>query len=129
MSRRKLLSTFGRSQVASVAATLVDFGSLVFLVEVAHVWYVAATAIGACLGAVANFWINRHWSFEASGQAVHGQALRYALVSAGSLVLNSGGVFLLTDYGHLPYPVSKAVIAFLVGIAYNFPMHKGFVFR
>jgi putative flippase GtrA len=129
-ARRPSFSTsFGRAQVASFAATIVDFGSLVFLVEVAHVWYVAATAIGAALGAVTNFVINRHWSFEAADRGVHGQAFRYALVSTGSLLLNSGGVYLLTDFGHLPYPVSKAIIAFIVGIAYNFPMHRGYVFK
>lgn len=106
-----------------------DFGSLVFCVEVLHVWYVAATAIGAFLGAITNFWLGRHWSFEAHAGRVRGQAGRYALVSLGSLLLNSGGVFVLTDYGHFPYPVSKAITALVVGFVFNFPLHRGYVFK
>ena len=128
-SRPSFWSSFGRSQVASLSATFVDFGTLVFCVEILHVWYVAATAIGAFLGAVTNFMIGRNWSFQARLGGLHHQAGRYALVSFGSLLLNSGGVYLLTEYGRLPYPVSKAVTALLVGFVFNFPLHRNYVFR
>jgi putative flippase GtrA len=129
LSRPSGLTSFKRSQVASLAATVVDFGSLVFLVEVVHVWYVAATAIGAALGAVTNFLLGRHWSFQARHGRVEGQALRYAVVSAGSLCLNSLGVYVFTDGLGLKYMVSKLITAFTVGILFNFPLHRGFVFR
>jgi putative flippase GtrA len=117
-----------RSQIASLTATVVDFGFLIFLVEIGRVWYVAATAIGAFIGAVVNFMLGRHWSFVADHEAVRGQVIRYALVSAVSLVFNSLGVYLLTDYLGIHYAVSKAITALLVGILFNFPLHRWFVF-
>ena len=117
-----------RSQIASLTATVVDFSSLIFLVEIGQVWYVAATATGAFLGAIVNFILGRHWSFTADHDAVRGQAIRYAAVSALSLVLNSLGVYLLTDYIGIHYAISKAITAFLVGILFNFPLHRRFVF-
>jgi putative flippase GtrA len=123
-----LLVSLRRSQIASLTATVVDFTTLIFLVEIGRLWYVAATAIGAFLGAVVNFMLGRHWSFVADHDAVRGQAIRYAVVSAVSLVLNSLGVYLLTDYLKIHYAVSKALTAFLIGILFNFPLHRWFVF-
>jgi putative flippase GtrA len=111
-----------------LVATLADFASLIFLVEVGHVWYVAATATGAFSGAVLNFILGRHWSFRAEHEAIQRQAIRYAVVSAVSLVLNSSGVYLLTDYLGMHYVMSKIITAVAVGILINFPLHRRFVF-
>jgi putative flippase GtrA len=123
-----LLISLRRSQIASLTATVVDFSALIFLVEIVHVWYVAATATGAFLGALVNFVLGRQWSFEAHEQSVRGQLIRYAAVSAVSLVLNSLGVYLLTEYCGTHYTISKAVTAVLVGVLFNFPLHRRFVF-
>jgi putative flippase GtrA len=117
-----------RSQIASLIATIVDFSCLIFLVEIGHIWYVAATAIAACLGAIVNFILGRRWSFEAEHQAVHGQIIRYAVVSGISLALNSVGVYLLTEYMGIYYAISRIITAILVGVLFNFPLHRHFVF-
>ncbi|HEX7229007.1 MAG TPA: GtrA family protein [Candidatus Binatia bacterium] len=118
-----------RSQIAAISATIVDFSSLIFLVEIGHVWYVAATATGAFLGALVNFLLGRHWSFAVKDGAIHGQVLRYTAVSIGSLVLNSVGVYLLTEDFGIYYALSKLITAILVGLLFNFPLHRRFVFR
>ncbi len=117
-----------RSQIASLTATVVDFSCLVFLVEVAHIWYVVATVIAGFLAAFVNFMLGRYWSFTADDEAFHGQAIRYAAVCAASLVLNSLGVYLLTEYLKMHYAMSKVVTAILVGVLFNFPLHRRFVF-
>ena len=124
-----LLTSLRRSQIASLTATLIDFGTMVFLTEVAGLWYVAATASGAFVGAVVNFFLGRHWSFTAGHQPIHGQFLRYAIVSAMSLALNTLGVYLLTEYLNLHYTLSRAIIAVAVALLFNFPLHRRFVFR
>lgn len=124
-----IFKTFSKAQAASLAATAVDYGTTAGLVELAGVWYVIATAIGASLGAVTNFLINRHWSFRAAHVALHGQALRYFLVSAGSLGLNTLLVYAFTDRLGFKYMISKIVASLCVGIFYNFPLHRWFVFR
>ena len=121
--------TFSRSQISSVVATAADFGVLFALVEFLGVWYVAATAIGSVVGALANFLINRHWSFEATHGKITGQAFRYGVVSAGSLGLNTGGVYLLTDFGKIHYALSVLGVSIAVGFVFNFPLHRQYVFR
>ena len=131
MSKGKpsFLVSLTRSQFSSVAATVLDFGVLVFLVEVLHIWYVAATAVGAFSGAILNFTMGRTWSFVATHEKISNQAIRYTLVSGMSLALNTAGVFLITDKLGVSYGLSKAITAGIVGIFFNFPLHRGFVFK
>ncbi len=128
-TRVSFMRSFGRSQISSTVATAVDFGLLFGLVELLGVWYVAAVALGSLAGAVTNFWLNRRWSFEALHGRWHGQALRYALVSSGSLVLNTAGVYFMTDYGKIPYGYSVIAVSLGVGFFFNFPLQRHFVFR
>lgn len=128
-SRPSLIASFGRAQVASFAATTVDFATLVALVEYAGVYYVWATAAGAFVGAVTNFLMGRYWCFEAGHGHPGRQAWRYAVVSGLSLVLNASGVYVFTDYLGFPYPISKAIVAILIGVFFNFPLQRSFVFR
>ncbi len=124
-----LLKTFTRAQIASAIASVIDFAVLIFSVEGVGIWYVAATAIGAASGAMTNYIINRHWSFRARAEGMRTQALRYALVSLGSLIINSAGVYMVTELGGAPYVISKVIVSFLVGLLFNFPLHRRFVFR
>jgi putative flippase GtrA len=120
--------SLGRSQIASLIASAVDFGALILLVQVGRMWYVAATALGAGLGAFINFLLGRHWSFAAVEQVVRDQALRYAAVAAISLVLNSLTVYLFTAYWNIHYAISRIIAAVLIGLLFNFPLHRRFVF-
>jgi putative flippase GtrA len=123
------LSSFSRAQVASSVASALDYGTLFFLAEICHVWYVLATATGALTGAIVNFIINRHWSFQASHLHWRKQAQRYALVSTGSLLLNTSGVYLVTEYGRVHYAVSVILVSLAVGFLFNYPLHKNYVYR
>jgi len=123
------MKRFSKAQLSALAATVVDFGSLVILVEKAGAPYPFGVAVGALAGALTNFFMNRHWSFEAHEAPIHGQALRYALVSGGSLLLNTLGVMVWTEVFKLHYLGSKVVTAILVGILFNYPLHREFVYR
>jgi putative flippase GtrA len=123
------LQQFSRSQVTSFIATIFDYGVLFGLTELAHVYYVIAVACGALSGAISNFFLNRHWSFQATHADVHRQGMKYALVSAGSLCLNTGGVYLVTEHLHVHYAISVIIVSLLVGFLFNFPLQRGFVFR
>jgi putative flippase GtrA len=121
--------SFGRAQIASLIGSASDMGVMFALVELLGVWYVLATALGAFTGAVVNFLLGRHWSFEAQDRPPQGQALRYAVVSAGSLLLNAGGVYAITEWGGLKYGYSKLIVSLLVGFFFNFPLQRHYVFK
>jgi len=123
-----LAQSFFRSQLAAFAGSLVDFLAVIFFTEVANIWYVYSTALGALIGAIVNFLLGRYWVFLATESKMRYQAMRYAIVSLGSLLLNTLGVYLFTDYGGLNYIYSKLIAGLLVGVFYNFVLQKKFVY-
>lgn len=118
----------GRHQAASIASTAVDFGTLALLVERFGVHPVPATALGALAGAVFNFTLARRWIFRDHDGAAASQALRYALVSGASLGLNTLGEYALVTQLGLHYLASRAFVAVVVSLGWNFPMHRRVVF-
>ncbi|MBC3540990.1 GtrA family protein [Rufibacter sediminis] len=121
--------TFLRSQAASLIASGVDYLVTIFAVEVAGLWYVAATVLGTICGGITHFSIGRTWVFQAAHKNIPTQATKYFLVWNGSLLLNASGVFLLTHYLGLNYIFSKVTVSLLVGFFYNFILQKRYVFN
>lgn len=93
------------------------------------VWYVYAQIVGAVFGAIINFLLGRYWAFQSKEDKISNQAFRYALVSTGSLILNTAGLYLLTECSPLAPAPSKVIIGILVAVTYNYLMQKKFVFR
>ncbi len=119
---------FWKAQASAFIAGIVDFGGLAILVEYFHVYYAAAVAIAAGMGAVTNFFINRYWAFQAHTHPMGGQAGRYLMVSAGSLLLNTVLVYWCTEKLGTQYMVSKLIVATAVAVFYNYPIHKFYVY-
>jgi putative flippase GtrA len=120
-----------RHQTGSVLATALDFSVMIALVTMAGLSPASSTAIGAACGGVLNFMLGRHWIFRAHAEqgGAAPQALRYALVSFGSLLLNTGGEHVLATMSHWQFVIARIVVSFLVSILWNFPMQRSFVFR
>jgi putative flippase GtrA len=127
-ARRRTLGLMVRHQTGAALATLLDFVMMIVWVESGAGSPVSGAAVGAASGAIGNFMLGRAWIFSASGRPAAGQVLRYALVAAGSLGWNSLGQHLLLRWTPLPYVLSRVVVAALVGIGWNFPLHRRFVF-
>lgn len=122
------IATFSKATVTSLAATVVDFGSLYVMYRFIGIYYVTATALAALFGAITNFALNRIWAFKDTTRTVTSQGFRYALVSAVSLGLNTLLVFLFTEFVHFPVLVSKVIASLSVGWGWNYPLHRFFVF-
>jgi len=127
--KKGLLKLFASAQLAALAGTAVDFAATIFFTELFGIIYWVSNALGAALGAVTNFLLGRYWVFEAGDQQMTGQIFRYILVSVGSLILNTLGVFLLTEYFQLYYVWSKVIVAVLVAVTYNFILQKNYVYK
>jgi putative flippase GtrA len=123
--------SFARNAGAGVVATLLDFALVAALVGRLGVSPPVATLWGCGFGGVVNFAINRHWAFEPS-TTMRSSALRYALISATSALLNSAGVAFLLALGALlwaaPYQLVWWLVRGLVSVFYNFPLQRRFVF-
>jgi putative flippase GtrA len=119
----------GRHQLGAVVATAIDFAVMIASVEWLHAPPALAAAVGALVGAVTNFVLGRRWVFRASAGDVLRQAERYAAVAAASAGWNALGEYALHDAGHVEYVIARALVSFAVGVAWNFPLHRRFVFR
>jgi putative flippase GtrA len=120
--------TFLKANVASLAASLIDFLMTMLLVQWCQVNVVMAAATGTVTGGIVNFSIGRHWVFKAGDDKAVRQLTKYALVWAGNLLLNTGGVYVFACQAGLHYVLAKIVTSLLVAFLYNYPLQKNFVF-
>ena len=129
MDKKTFLKVFAKSQIASFVGSVVDFIVMVFCTEILGVYYVVSRAIGAAIGAVVNFIANRHWTWKAADKKLGPQAAKFTLTATVSLLLNTAGVWLCTEFLAFDYKISWLVVSLIVGIGFNFVMHKIFVFK
>ena len=111
-------------------ATGTDYSVLLILKELFGVYYVLATFIGACCGATVAFFLGRNWTFFNKEGKISTQSIKFILVVCGSILLNTFGEYFFTDIlkiGH--YMFARVVTSVTVGLCYNFPMQRYFVFR
>lgn len=129
LEKKSSTKEFLSAQVAAVIGTAVDFAMVIFLTEITGMWYVASNAIGATCGAITNFFLGRNWVFNSTERKITHQAFRYFLVATGSMILNTLGVYLLTEFTGLNYIYSKVIVAVLIAVTFNFLLQKYFVFK
>jgi len=115
-----------RTALAASLATVVDLAFTLWFVELG-MNAVIATVIGCGLGAIFNFSVNRIWTFESSGAPALAMS-RYALVSTFSALFNGGLVALLSFVPGLPFSVAWIMVRLLIGLTWNYPLHRNYVF-
>ena len=134
---------FLRAQFSSQLASLTDFLVTIILAKIASIYYVYATFSGSVCGGIINCAVNYKWTFKANDVKKRYVAIKYVLVWIGSILLNTYGTYLLTEFlgnfswlretlGHLLDDVfifSKIVVSLLVGFLWNYQMQRLFVYR
>lgn len=120
--------TFVKAQVSSGISTFIDFAITLLLKEGGGLGYLFSSATGSVMGGVVNFSLGSRWVFKPE-RGDHGERLlRYFLVWQGSILMNIGGVFLLTGFGQVNYLYAKVISALLVGVLFNYFLQRSFVF-
>ena len=125
----ELSGWFQRAWFASAVATVVDYGTFTVLVEVVGIYTGTSRALGALLGAITNFTLNKVYTFKTRQNSVLVEVPRYAAISLTSLLLNTVGVILLTEGLRWNPLVAAALVGVLVSLCWNLPLHRIFVFR
>ncbi len=109
-------------------ATALDFGLAALLAQ-RGVYYVVATFVGMVVGGTANCIFNYRHVFcsHTNGCKV---AARYTFVWLMSIVFNTLGTYVLTEsiFGTRLFLAPKMIVAILVAIVWNYPLHKRYVF-
>lgn len=134
--------TFLRSIASSQAASWVDMAVRFVFFAVVGLGSFYSTAIGCVAGGVVNCIINYRFTFHAQGCDPRAVAVKYAMVWAGSLLLNSWGTLalynifcrwpLLQELGFKPdgyYMAATLTVSLIVSWAWNFMLQRYFVYR
>jgi len=125
----ELTGWFQRAWIASAIATAVDYGTFTILVEVVGIYTGTSRALGAAIGAITNFTVNKVYTFKTRENSVLVEVPRYAAISLTSLLLNTVGVILLTEGLRWNPLAAAAVVGLCVSLGWNLPLHRIFVFR
>ncbi|MBR1401117.1 MAG: GtrA family protein [Prevotella sp.] len=120
---------FCKAQLSAQVASVFDFAVSLFFAEVVGIWYVYSTFIGALSGGILNCIVNYRWVFNAIGLNKKHVAIKYFMVWTGSILLNTGGTYLLTEFSKSYFAYSKIVVAVIVGLLWNYTMQNFFVYR
>lgn len=123
------LSSFYRYNIVALTSTAVDFSVLIFFTEVLQFWYLFSAFLGAFVGGVTGFILGRNWVFKKKEDMLSTQAIRYLLVWVSSILLNTIGLYLVVEFIGVQYIISKIIVALVVGVVFNFLMHKNFTFK
>lgn len=120
---------FAKAQVTAQIATLVDFVVSFLLAELAGLWYVTASFLGALTGGITNCMMNYRWVFDTDGQKKKYVALKYGFVWTGSILLNTGGTYLLTELSSQYFMIAKTIVAVAVALLWNYQLQRFFVYK
>ena len=121
-------ASLGRTAIAAALATGLDFIVFVALVSVLGQSATVSTALACVVGGVANYAINRLWTFGSQNAQLQ-EASRYALVSSSSALLNSGGVAVMLLVPGIDYRFAWALVRLAVFVGWNYPLQRDFVFN
>ena len=134
---------FLRAQLSSQLSTLLDFVVTILVRALFGMYYVGASFIGSVCGGIFNCIVNYKWVFHSRDKRKRYVAMKFLIVWIGSIFLNTGGTYLLTEslrkipwvrdtlqyYFEDYFLVPKIIVAVLVGFLWNYQMQRLFVYR
>lgn len=129
VKKPSLIVSFMRSQIVAILATGIDFVTFIVLAEIFGIWHISSTFFGAICGGITGFLLGRYWAFVSTEARSTVQALKYLVVMGASAGLNMGGMVIFVDGLEIQQTISRIIVAMIIGIGFNFPLHKFFVFK
>jgi putative flippase GtrA len=123
------MKTFAKAQLTSFIGGITDYMAMIFLTEVAGLFFAYSIIFSGLIGAVVNFILNRRWTFDATAGRKRHQLPRFILIVMGSIFLKTMGTYLIATYGKIDYKIGRLMVDLVVAIGFNFPLQKYWVFR
>lgn len=118
-----------RSQATSLTSSTTDLVVYVVALHVIGIYYPVAAAMGAVCGAIVSFYMGRNWAFKSQEGNLTIQAIKYAVTSGMSLVLNVSGLVWVVECFGWEETIGKVIVSIIIGICFNFPMFRYWVFK
>lgn len=103
-----------RSLLVGAIATVIDLSCVIALVELAGWPRVPSAMLGVTVGSTIGFLLNKYFAFRDHDRNVGPQAARYAVATAGAILLHGGFMFVLTNLIGIHYVLSKFIADLVV---------------
>jgi putative flippase GtrA len=103
-----------RSMAVGGVGALLDIGVLLVCVHAFGLPNPLGAMVGVAVGCTFAFFANRHFAFRDHTPEIAPQALKYALSTAGAMLIHASLVWLLADRWGLPVVLAKVIADFLV---------------
>jgi putative flippase GtrA len=113
--------------VSSLAATVVD-GTAYQVVLFFVPSYTLAAFVGAVLGAVTNFSLNRYWAFPRTSKKLGYQAGEYAIASGATYLGLQASLYLLIEVVGIASRIAWLPGKVIAWLLVSYPMQRFFVF-
>ena len=114
--------------LGGATGTLLDFATLVLLVELAGLSIPVSTFVAATAGAVVCFLMNKHVAFRDRTKVTLHQVARFGLVAVAAALLMACAMKIVAVDLRLPYLAAKALCAAIVFVAWTYPAQRRLVF-
>jgi putative flippase GtrA len=119
---------FARFAVVGVSGYLVNLGVYAFCLHVLGIDYRIASVIAYFTSVMNNFWLNRHWTFDARGRHPAAQGVRFFIVSL--IAFGCSELLLIGMVAGLGFSkLMSQAIATIGGMPINFTGQKLWSFR
>ena len=119
---------FMRYVVVGGIATVVDWGSFYLLAIVLDIYYQASLVLSFTLGVIANYTLNKLYTFRCRSRQIAGQFSVHVVISVVSLLMSMGLMFILVGELSINKMVSRIATTFIM-LFVNFLMHKYITFN
>lgn len=111
-------------------ATVVDWGALFLLTEIAHIYHLVSAIIAFVAGLITNFLLSKLLVFNANEVKVNPtlEFISYGVIGIVGLGITELIMFLLTDCLSVHYMISK-MIATVIVLAWNYLARKKILYK
>lgn len=123
---KKLILQIIKFGIVGIVATVVDFGLLTFLKEVAHIEVLIASLISFSVSVISNYILSMLFVFKSTGDNKIKEFIIFVALSVGGLLLNQCIMWIGTEFASVYYLWVKVFATFFVPI-YNFITRKIFL--
>lgn len=111
-------------------ATIVDWGILFLLTDLAHIYHLVSAIIAFVAGLITNFFLSKLLVFKANEARVNAvmEFISYAIIGVIGLGITELIMYLFTNCWNVHYMISK-IIATVIVLIWNFLARKIIVYK
>ena len=122
------IPTLLRASASSVAASVLDLIAYQLILFAILDNYTIAAIVGAVVGGVTNFSINRFWAFPRTSRSLRLQGLMYVLASGAVYVGFQACLMFLIEILHMDEHWAWFPAQFVAWVGVSYPLFRFFVF-